>query len=219
MTRVARHPATVITQALLFDMDGTLVDSAASIDATWLSFAERHGISPGTIRATLPGRTARDIVTSVLPGHPDLETELSWIRAREESTVDGVTEIPGAQALLASIPAQRWALVTSASRTMATRRLAAAGLPVPGVMICAEDVLAGKPDPEGFRTAARLVGADIGACLAFEDSDAGLLAIRRSGATPVAIGGNRSLGGYSAADLTAVTARSQGDRIIVEIRA
>ncbi|MEV5343804.1 HAD-IA family hydrolase [Streptomyces sp. NPDC052676] len=214
-------PHAVTARALLFDMDGTLVDSADSIDRVWREFAARHRLDPSTVLAALPGRTAHDIVSGLLPaaGSLDVTAEVTWIRAREEATTDTVTEIPGARRLLTSLPAHTWAVVTSASRTMTERRLTAAGLPLPAVTVCADDVRAGKPDPEGFRTAARLLGVDIADCLVFEDSAPGLLAARRSGGTPVAVAApGTEPAPYRVDDLTAVTAHVRDGRIRLEIR-
>ncbi|MGN9759886.1 HAD-IA family hydrolase [Streptomyces sp. SD31] len=211
----------VTARALLFDMDGTLVDSAASIDRVWREFAARHRLDPVTVLAALPGRTAHDIVAGLLPaaGFSTVTAEVAWIRAREEATADTVTEIPGAGRLLASLPADAWAVVTSASRTMTERRLTAAGLPLPAVAVCADDVRAGKPDPEGFCAAARLLDVDIVDCLLFEDSAPGLLAARRSGGTPVAVAAPAAEPApYRVDDLTAVTAHVQDGRIRLEIR-
>ncbi|WP_316527968.1 HAD-IA family hydrolase [Kitasatospora brasiliensis] len=214
-------PLAVTARALLFDMDGTLVDSAASIDRVWREFAARHGLAPETVLAALPGRTARDIVAGCLP-EADGDTvaaEVARIREREEAATDAVAEIPGARRLLTSLPADAWAVVTSASRTMTERRLAAAGLPLPEVAVCAGDVQAGKPDPEGFRTAARLLGVDIADCLLFEDSAPGLLAARRSGGTAVAVAAPaEEAAPYRVDDLTAVSAHPGDGRIRVEIQ-
>ncbi|MFD3840022.1 HAD-IA family hydrolase [Streptomyces sp. NPDC058642] len=214
-------PRAVTARALLFDMDGTLVDSADSIDRVWRAFATRHRLDPVTVLAALPGRTAPDIVAGLLPAS-DLSTvsaEVAWIREREEATADTVTEIPGARRLLTSLPARTWAVVTSASRTMTERRLTAAGLPLPAVTVCADDVRAGKPDPEGFRAAARLLDVDIADCLLFEDSAPGLLAARRSGGTPVAVAAPLTEpASYRVDDLTGVTARVSDGLIRLEIR-
>ncbi|MFJ6380913.1 HAD-IA family hydrolase [Kitasatospora sp. NPDC092039] len=214
-------PLAVTAHALLFDMDGTLVDSAASIDRLWREFAARHRLDPATVLAALPGRTAHDIVAGCLPAADGgtVAAEVAWIRDREEAATDTVDEIPGARRLLASLPARSWAVVTSASRTMTERRLTAAGLPLPDVAVCAGDVRAGKPDPEGFRTAARLLGVDIADCLLFEDSAPGLLAARRSGGTAVAVAAPAAeQAPYRVDDLTAVSARLRAGRIRVEIR-
>ncbi|MET8544672.1 HAD-IA family hydrolase [Kitasatospora sp. NPDC004799] len=214
-------PGAVTARALLFDMDGTLVDSADSIDRVWREFADRNRLPHDTVLAALPGRTAQDIVAECLPtaDGPTLAAEVAWIRDREEAGADAVAEIPGARRLLTSLPAHAWALVTSASRTMAERRLTAAGLPLPEVAVCAGDVRAGKPDPEGFLAAARLLGVDIADCLLFEDSAPGLLAARRSGGTAVAVAAPADEPApYRVDDLTAVTAHVRRDGIRVEIR-
>ncbi|MEU5891939.1 HAD-IA family hydrolase [Streptomyces sp. NPDC047461] len=211
----------VTARALLFDMDGTLVDSADSIDRVWRAFATRHRLDAATVLAALPGRTAPDIVAGLLPA-ADLSTvsaEVAWIREQEEATADTVTEIPGARRLLTSLPPRNWAIVTSASRTMTERRLTAAGLPLPAVAVCADDVQAGKPDPEGFRAAARLLDVDIADCLLFEDSAPGLLAARRSGGTPVAVAAPfAEPAPYRVDDLTVVTASVSDGLIRLEIR-
>lgn len=211
----------VTARALLFDMDGTLVDSAESIDRVWREFAARHRLDPATVLAALPGRTAHDIVAGLLPAADlsDVGAEVAWIREREEATADTVTEIPGARRLLTSLPERTWAVVTSASRTMTERRLTAAGLPLPAVAVCADDVRAGKPDPEGFCAAARLLDVDIADCLLFEDSAPGLLAAHRSGGTPVAVAApDTEPAPYRVDDLTAVTAHVSNGRIRLEIR-
>ncbi|APA99973.1 HAD-IA family hydrolase [Nocardia seriolae] len=206
---------TLSAAGLLFDMDGTLVDSAVAIDAVWASFARRHGISPGLVRTVLPGRTARDIITTVLPDLGDVGAELAWITAREEAVAEEIREISGARMLLGVLPAHRWAVVTSASRAMARRRLALAGLPLPQVLVGAEDVRVGKPDPEGFRKAAGLLGLDIENCLVFEDSVPGLEAAARSGAIPVAVGEAAAV--VRIPDLSGVVVRRDGDRLTVEL--
>jgi sugar-phosphatase len=110
------------------------------------------------------------------------------LAALEEETVDGIVEVPGAAALVAGLPEDRWAVVTSAGRRLAERRLDAAGVPRPAVLVTADDVARPKPDPEGYLLAARLLGVHVDACVAFEDSEAGVRAAVASGARTVVVG-------------------------------
>jgi sugar-phosphatase len=178
----------ITAAAFLFDMDGTLVDSHESIEAVWFEFAERHGVDKAVMAKALPGRLAADIVLRVLGPTADLRAALRWIREREHQNLVPVRPIAGAQTFLDAVPPDRWAVVTSASRSMMVRRLTAAGLPTPRIAVCAEDVAVGKPDPEGFQYAAEQLGAPIESCIVFEDADAGIAAAHAAGARCIAIG-------------------------------
>ncbi|MDV6272992.1 HAD-IA family hydrolase [Rhodococcus erythropolis] len=169
-------------------MDGTLVDSQASIEAVWFEFADRHGIDRAVVAQALPGRIASDIIVQVLGKRANVESELNWIRQSEQQNSHPVRAIAGAEKFLASVPPERWAIVTSAPRSMMERRLTAAGLPIPRVSVCAEDVHVGKPDPEGFLAAATRLKVPADSCTVFEDSSAGMAAAANAGATCVAIG-------------------------------
>lgn len=191
--------------AVLFDMDGTLVDSEVSITATWTAFARRHGLDVSRVLAGVPGRTAAAIVADHLSDAELVSAELERTGREQSRAVDGITEIPGADALLRSLPRTSWAVVTAAPLRVASRRLEAAGLPRPPVLVGAEDVLAGKPDPEGYLKAARALGVAPERCLVVEDSPAGIEAGVRAGARVLRVGsvadGESPLVTY---DLTAV---------------
>lgn len=178
----------ITAHALLFDMDGTLVDSHASIEAVWFAFADRHGVDRATVAEALPGRVASDIIVRVLGSGVDVEAELRWIRLQESRNEIAATAVPGSSEFLASVPAHRWAVVTSAPRAMMVRRLTEAGLDVPRVAVTAEDVRVGKPHPEGFLSAAAQLGFAIESCVAFEDSTSGMNAAANAGARCIAIG-------------------------------
>lgn len=177
------------TAALLFDMDGTLVDSTALVERTWGSFAESHGLDLVDVLAFAHGRPTAATVHRFLPDPAVAARETARLVAHEESTTDGVREIPGARAVLTALPAGSWAVVTSASRTLARNRMHAAGLPVPEILVSADDIVRGKPDPEGYLIAAAALGADIASATVFEDSHAGVRAGLASGARTVVIGG------------------------------
>ncbi|MFW6752129.1 HAD family hydrolase [Pseudomonas glycinae] len=168
--------------AFLFDMDGTVLNSIAAAERIWSAWAVRHGVNVETFLPTIHGVRAIDTITRLnLPG-VDAEAQAAFITTAEIEDVEGIVEIPGAAAFLKSLPADRWAMVTSAPRDLALRRMAAAGIPEPAVMITAEDVSAGKPDPAGYRLAAKRLGLEPADCLIFEDATVGIQAAEAAGA-------------------------------------
>ncbi|NUU37866.1 HAD family hydrolase [Pseudomonas sp. C2B4] len=169
-------------RAFLFDMDGTILTSIAAAERVWTTWAVRHGVDVERFLPTIHGARAIDTIQRLaLPG-VDAEAEAAWITAAEIEDVEGVEEVAGAASFLKSLPAHQWAIVTSAPRTLALRRMAAAGIPEPDVMVTAEDVSQGKPDPAGYRLAARRLGVEITDCLVFEDATVGILAAEAAGA-------------------------------------
>ncbi|MDJ0362299.1 hypothetical protein [Rhodococcus sp. H29-C3] len=114
---------TMTAGALLFDMDGTLVDPQSSIESVWFEFADRHGIDRAVVANALPGRVASDIIERVLGPGADIESEVQWIRLQENRNAQPVEAMSGAARFVASVPADRWAVVTSATRLMMVRRL------------------------------------------------------------------------------------------------
>lgn len=173
--------------ALLFDMDGTLLSSIASAERTWSRWAAAHGLDVAAFLPTIHGvRSVETIRRLGLPGI-DPEAEAAAITRAEMEDVGDVTEIPGARAFLAAIPPDRWAIVTSAPRALAERRLAAADMPVPTLMVAAEDVAQGKPAPDCFLLAARRLGVAPQDCCVFEDAPAGIRAAEAAGAALVVI--------------------------------
>lgn len=168
--------------AFLFDMDGTVLNSIAAAERIWSAWAVRHGVNVETFLPTIHGVRAIDTITRLnLPG-VDAEAQAAFITEAEIEDVEGIVEIPGSAAFLKSLPADRWAMVTSAPRDLALRRMAAAGIPEPAVMITAEDVSAGKPDPAGYRLAAKRLGLEPADCLIFEDATVGIQAAEAAGA-------------------------------------
>lgn len=195
--------------ALLFDMDGTLVDSTASVLRGWQTVAAEFPIPPELFaRVPRHGRPAGEILADLLP--PGLIARAAARLDELERTDTGdVVPLPGAARLLAAAPPGRWAVVTSAGRPLARVRLAAAGIEAP-VLVTVDDVSRGKPDPEPFLLAAKLLGVSPERCLVFEDAPAGLAAARAAGAASVAVATT-----HAAADLDAdlVVADLRGVRI------
>jgi sugar-phosphatase len=173
--------------AFLFDMDGTILSSIASAERVWTAWAMRHGIDVASFLPTIHGvRAVETIRRQALPG-VDPVAEAEALTLAEIADVDGIEAITGAAAFLASLPAGRWAIVTSAPRLLAERRLAAAGLAVPPVMVTADDVTHGKPAPDGFLLAADRLGVAAVDCLVFEDAPAGIQAAEAAGAAVLVI--------------------------------
>lgn len=173
--------------AMLFDMDGTIINSIAAAEHVWANWARAHGLDVESFLPTIHGRRAIDTIASLnLPG-VDAAAEAAYITRAEIDEVEGVEEIPGAAAFLKQIPQHRWAVVTSAPRALALTRLSAAGLPIPDVLITAEDVEQGKPQPDCYLLAAKRLGVRCADCLIFEDADIGIRAALASGGTLVVI--------------------------------
>ncbi|ROZ61964.1 HAD family hydrolase [Kocuria soli] len=172
--------------AILFDIDGTLVDSTSAVTRSWTKLADRHGMDPERILSVCHGRRSRDTIEDLFPpeSHDDAEREL---HALELSDLSEVIALPGTAALLTRLPTQRWAAVTSGDRELMTARLSAGQVPVPEVMITSEDVTVGKPDPQGYRLAAERLGFDPVRCLVVEDAPAGLQAGSAAGAHVLAV--------------------------------
>lgn len=165
--------------AILFDMDGTLVDSTVVVERAWSWWAQRHGVQVQDVLQFAHGRPTEATFEHFLPG-VDQTYELAAMNKFEETERDGIIPVPGADAAIRAAQEGRWAVVTSAHRSLAESRLQAAGLPVPDVLVPVDEIQRGKPDPEGFLSAARQLQVEPKDCLVFEDTrpgiDAGLSA-------------------------------------------
>ncbi len=168
-------------------MDGTLLSSIAAAERVWARWAGCHGLDVAAFLPTIHGMRSVETVRRLgLPG-VDPEAEAAAITAEEMLDVDGIEPIAGVHAFLATLPPRRWAVVTSAPRALARRRIAAAGLPLPDTLIAAEDVARGKPAPDCFELAAARLGVAARECLVFEDAPAGIAAAESAGADVVVI--------------------------------
>jgi mannitol-1-/sugar-/sorbitol-6-phosphatase len=172
--------------ALLCDLDGTLVDSREEVDEAWRWFAARHGVAVADVMAATFAGPSREVVAAVAPWL-DAAAEAALIEGWQVEAAGRTRAIEGAAALLGAWPRSRLAVVTSCGRALARARLAGAGLSQPTVLVSADDVRAGKPDPEGYLRAAWLLGVAPGRCLVVEDAPAGIAAARAAGVPAVAV--------------------------------
>jgi len=172
--------------AVLFDLDGVLIDSTACIVRHWQQWAHAHGLDVAAVMHVAHGRRTIETMHLVAP-HLDVEAEAEHYTAQEVMDTEGVLKIDGAAALLNALPLDSWAIVTSGSRDIATSRLNHTGLPIPRVLITADDVTQGKPHPEPYLVAAYRLGLEAEKCVVFEDSPAGLEAAHAAGMQAVAL--------------------------------
>jgi sugar-phosphatase len=200
---------------VLFDCDGVLVDSDAAVDRAWSRWAVARGHDPATVLAMVHGRRSTDTVALLVEKRQQREA-LEQIDRFELEDADGVRAIAGAIHLTSAVPFGRWAVVTSGTRALARARLAAAGIVAPGVLVTADDVSLGKPDPEGYLAAAERLGVPPSATVVLEDAQAGVRAARAAGVGAVIGVGGRDLGSgpdVIVADLTALRWTGSGLRV------
>lgn len=181
--------------AILFDLDGVLVDSTRSVDRQWRRWAQENNLDPDKIMEIAHGRRTIEVVRLAMP-HLDAEAEVPRLEKREAEDTEGVMVMAGAADLLARIPRERWCVVTSGTRLLATARLKLGKLPVPDVLVTAEDVRDGKPHPEPYLKGAELLGFDPSQCLVIEDAPAGIRAAHAAGMKAIGLTST-----FAAADL------------------
>jgi sugar-phosphatase len=199
--------------AVLFDMDGTLIDSTLACEQLLRNWAARHNLPADYVITIGHGRRNLDVVRELMP-HLSIEEEARRLDREELEYRDGIFAISGALQLLSSLPADRWAVVTSASRAVAQMRFACAGLPTPRVLISSDDVSRGKPDPEGYLLAVKQLHVQPEHCLVIEDTPAGLEAGRNCGIHVLGITttfGPAALNCDTIVDFTEITASIDGN--------
>jgi sugar-phosphatase len=182
----ANETAPVQCSAVLFDLDGVLIDSTPAVARVWTGWAVEHGLDPIEVVARAHGRPSLTTVREYFP-HADYGMENREVERREIEDLEGVIPLPGAVELLGQLPDERWTIVTSCTRRLAEVRLRAAGLPVPDRMITSTDVTNGKPHPEPYDKGARALGFHAKDCIVVEDAPAGVRSGKAAGARVIGI--------------------------------
>jgi mannitol-1-/sugar-/sorbitol-6-phosphatase len=177
---------TIECEALLFDLDGVLVDSTPAVTRVWKAWALEHGIDSELLVRVAHGRTNLSTIREFLP-NGDCEAEARKVEQREIEDVDGVIPLPGALEFLKILPMNRWAVVTSCSRALAEARIRAAGLPLPKHFVTSSEISRSKPDPEPYLLGAKSVGLSAADCVVIEDAPAGIRSGKAAGAQVVAV--------------------------------
>jgi sugar-phosphatase len=185
MVSSTSSPVEIRCKGILFDMDGILISSIASVDRSWTKWALLRGVDPKLALSIAHGCRAIDTLERLRPDL-DAEQELKFLEDTEMGDNDGVRVLPGVPELLAALPLDCWTVVTSATERLARVRLAVGGIPVPERLVTADQVTKGKPHPEPFLAGAALLGLKPEECVVFEDSDSGTKAGRAAGCTVVA---------------------------------
>lgn len=185
--------------AILFDLDGVLVDSTGSVTRQWRRWAEDNNIDPQRVLDIAHGVRTIEIVRGLAP-HIDAEAEALMLEKREADDQEGVSVMAGAADLLASIPEGSWCVVTSGTRYLATARLKLGNLPIPNVLVSANDVSKGKPDPQPYLMGAKLLGISPEECLVIEDAPAGIRAAHAGGMKAIGITSTYPASGLKEAD-------------------
>lgn len=172
--------------AILFDLDGVLVDSTQVVERQWRLWAIRHQVDLAQLMAIAHGRRAIEIIQMVAP-HLDSRVEAARLAAAETADTEGLWVYEGAHRLLTTLPATAHAIATSGTRDVASARLAFAGLPTPTVFVTSDDVQRGKPNPDPYLLAAARLGVPANRCLVFEDAPPGIEAGLAAGARVIAV--------------------------------
>lgn len=205
-------------QAILFDLDGVLVNSTAAVDRVWRRWAIKHELDSELVVNNAHGRRSIETIRLLAPTL-DAECENEIVEAMEIADKEGVVAIAGARELLLSLPKERFTIVTSATRALAQVRLEAAGIPVPRRFITADDVVDGKPSPEPYLKGAALLGIPPRDCIVFEDTPAGIQAGQAAGMRVIAVESTYPADALTAADaIVGSLAEVAADHSIQELR-
>ncbi|HEU4955414.1 MAG TPA: HAD-IA family hydrolase [Gemmatimonadales bacterium] len=172
--------------AILFDLDGVLVDSAAWIELQWRRWAVRRGLDPAPFLRVCHGRRAVETIRLAAP-ELDADAEVARSDPADERDTELLRPVAGAERVLDALPPGAWAVATSGPRVSAIARLRHAGLPIPDVLVCAEDVECGKPSPDVYLRAAARLGIEPARCLVVEDAPAGLDSAAAAGMVAIAV--------------------------------
>ena len=213
----------MVCNALIFDLDGVLVDSAACVEHHWRRWAERHGLDLGEILKVAHGRRTAETVSLVAPDL-DADAEAAELAQSEEVDTKGIYPIAGARELLRSLPHDAWAVATSGTAQTALTRINCIGLPRPRIFVSADDVSRGKPDPEPYELAARQLRVPPAECVVVEDSPTGVDSARATGMRVIGICSTLAQGELMQADIllqsldelaVTVRGREEGPRLSI----
>ncbi|WP_410498625.1 HAD-IA family hydrolase [Chitinibacter sp. S2-10] len=212
----------IAVKGLLFDMDGTLIDSRSCIELLWRNWAQRHNLNFAEIQAVMHGRRGIETIQIVAP-HLDAQSEVELLLAEEALMLEGTVAIAGAHELLSSLEPHQWAVVTSAPRDLALAKLAFAGLPLPTHIVGADDVTEGKPHPAPFQMGAAKLGLNADQCLAFEDAGAGIRSAHAAGASVCLVTGaggkdEHGLAQWQISHYSQIQVQPNGDSIDVSFK-
>lgn len=172
--------------AVIFDLDGVLIDSRAMIESRWRSWAEEHEIPFEEVESVYHGRPSVEVIREVAP-HLDAEAEANKRRTQDSRDLDQLECFPGAKSLLKSVPGGRWTIATSGTYRTASARLDAVGLPEPETLVTADDVERGKPAPDPYTLAAERLDTPPDRCVVFEDAPVGVESASRAGAFVIGV--------------------------------
>lgn len=198
--------------AILFDLDGVLVDSTRAVDREWREWAAQKGVDGDAIMAIAHGVRTVEVIRRVAP-QLNAEAEATEIENREAGDQHDVLVMPGAVELVRSIPIGQWGVVTSGSKLLASARLRFCGFPIPDVLVTADDVTNGKPDPEPYLKGAARLGFDAKDCIVIEDAPAGIQAARSAGMKVIGLAST-----YAPSELHSADAVVEGfQRIVLQI--
>lgn len=210
---------TFTASAILVDLDGVLVNSRIPVERQWRRWAAEHGVNADELLKVAHGHRTIETIRKFAP-QLDAEVEAAEMERRETEDKDGLVAIAGARELLASLPQDRWAIATSGGRRLATERLRYAGLPLPRVLVSADDVTRGKPDPEPYLKAAEQLGFAPAECIVIEDAPYGITAAHRGGIKAIGVIGAYAVENLREADLVCcsvadIRAEARGDELVL----
>ncbi len=190
---------TISCQALIFDFDGVLVDSNPIAERHWARWARKHEIPEDNVLSIHHGRPSVETIRAVAP-HLDAEREAKVHEQEEADDTEGLTRYPGVMELISILPPAAWGIATSGRRRTATFRMAHVGIPMPRVLVTADDVSRGKPDPEPYLLAASRLGVAPTDCVVIEDAPAGIASAKGAGAYVIAVETTNNIAALSEAD-------------------
>jgi sugar-phosphatase len=217
-----KNEQTFRVSAVLFDLDGVLVNSRVPVERQWRRWAAEHALNADELLKVAHGHRTIETIQRFAP-QLNAQAEADEMESRETADKDGLVAIQGARELLASLPVERWAIATSGGRMLATERLRYVRLPVPRVLISADDVTRGKPDPQPYLKAAEQLGFAAEHCIVIEDAPYGITAAHRGGMKAIGVIGAYSIQQIREADFVCrsvaeISADIQEDEIVLHCR-